>query len=84
MKMLLEQESVSENNQYSLLSCEGNSHDQSIRRVLQSEDIDVVLIGKLKVSTTFFIFIIILCKKSSFMYIHVPVCKNSLFLYVCK
>ncbi|KAM7517103.1 hypothetical protein LguiA_006686 [Lonicera macranthoides] len=50
MKMLLKQESVLENNQYSLLSCEGNSHEQSIRRVLQSEDIDVVLIGKLKIS----------------------------------
>lgn len=41
---------LQDNKQYSLLSCEGRSYGQSIKKVFSSEDIGILLIGSLKVS----------------------------------
>ncbi|KAL7604398.1 hypothetical protein Lser_V15G18881 [Lactuca serriola] len=37
-------------NQFSNLVCGGNSHDQPIRTILKSEDLNIVLLGSLKIS----------------------------------
>lgn len=47
---ILSNKILQDNNQHSLLSCEGRSYGQSIRKVFPSEDIGIVLIGSLKVS----------------------------------
>ncbi|CAH1429936.1 unnamed protein product [Lactuca virosa] len=38
------------NNQFSNLVCGGKSHDQPIRTILKSEDVNIVLLGTLKIS----------------------------------
>ncbi|XP_015884731.3 CST complex subunit CTC1 isoform X3 [Ziziphus jujuba] len=47
---ILSNKILQDNNQHSLLSCEGRSYGQSIRKVFPSEDIGIVLIGSLKIS----------------------------------
>lgn len=39
-----------EKNQFSLLSCEGRFYGRSIRKILTSQDIGIILLGSLKVS----------------------------------
>ncbi|PSS31397.1 CST complex subunit like [Actinidia chinensis var. chinensis] len=56
MKLLLEGETDSDlmnnNEKYSRLSCEGLTYSQSTRRVLHNEDIGVILLGSVKISTS--------------------------------
>lgn len=44
-------EKTSVNSQFRLLPCEGRFYSQSIRKILGSEDVGIILLGSLKVSS---------------------------------